>query len=531
MMAPFFLLRKEERSKEDSARYSVSFRTGFRLYALLALACISASYGAAEERVLHAGVAKSDISTNAEGVRINDPIYAKALVLDDGATKLAIIAMDVTAIGGIGEVGDDFLPKVRARIEAELGISGKHVLVNASHNHPPINFVCTPDEQVARAFDAVRRAAEGLVPVAVGAGNGHEDRIAMNRTLRLKNGEAWSIRHSNPSPPDNIVESVGPIDPEIGVLRVDTLDGEPLAIVYNYAAHPYITVPEGGVTADFPGFASEVIEDNLGKGTMALFLQGAGGDITSILYKDVNRPRDSAPLGRMLGLSTLKAVRAIETQPGDLRVVNEPLALPRKTDFDERVKELEAEQAQLLKSLRGTSLNLKTFIPLYIKHALDSEHPSYYKYRYMQDESVGRDELSGIDAWNRAHLQKYVRNIHAMEKLARIQDKIATLRRHQKINTDAGEATIDTEVQAMRIGDFVLVTSPAEVLVEVGLNVKRTSPFEHTYMAAYSNGYIHYGPPASEYPKGGYEVTECLLAPEWQALYEAKVTEVLERLK
>ena len=71
----------------------------------------------------------------------------------------------------------------------------------------------------------------------------------------------------------------------------------------------------------------------------------------------------------------------------------------------------------------------------------------------------------------------------------------------------------------------------AEMLVEVGLNVKQASPFEHTYVAAYSNGYIHYGPPASAYPKGGYEVTECLLAPEWQALYEAKVAEVLRRLE
>ena len=48
---------------------------------------------------LQAGVAKSDITTDAEGVRINDPLYAKVLVLDDGRTKLAIIAVDAIAIG------------------------------------------------------------------------------------------------------------------------------------------------------------------------------------------------------------------------------------------------------------------------------------------------------------------------------------------------------------------------------------------------------------------------------------------------
>jgi len=486
---------------------------------------------AADGGVLRAGVAKSDISTDAEGVRINDPVYAKALVMDDGATQLVIVAMDVTAIGGIGEIGDDFLPALRVRIENELGISGSHVLVNASHNHPPLDFVCEADEQVRRTFDAVRRAFESMTPVKVGAGAGHEDRISMNRTLQLKDGKAWTIRHTNPCPPDDEVENVGPMDPEIGVLRIDHLDGRPLAVVFNFACHPYITVPRGGVTADFPGFASTVIEENLGDGAMALFLQGAGGDITSILYKDPNRPRDSEPLGTYLGLSTLKAVRSIETKDAKLSIVSETLDLPRKADFDERIAELEAEQSGLLRGLRGTSLNFKTFLPLYLRYSLDSEHPSYYSYRYLQSEMLGTDELSGLDAWNRGHIDKYLRNIEAMEKLARIQDKIATLERHKKINADAGEPTVPTEILGIKIGDFVLVTSPAEVLVEVGLNVKAASPYEYTFMAAYSNGYIHYGPPASEYPKGGYEVTECLLAPEWQAIYETKAQEIIGRLE
>jgi hypothetical protein len=480
---------------------------------------------------LRAGVARSDITTDAEDVRVNDPLYAKALVMDDGETKLAIVAMDVTAIGGIGEVGDDFLPALREGIESELGIPGANVLVNASHNHPPGRLLCEPAEQLARTFDAVKRAAEGMVPVTVGSGVGHEDRISMNRTLILKNGKGWTIRHSNPCPPDDEVAGVGPMDPEIGILRIDREDGRPLAVIYNFACHPYITVPQGGVTADFPGFASAVIEDHLGDGAMALFLQGAGGDITEVLYKDVNRPTDSAPHGRMLGLSTVKALRDIETGDAKLAVITETIELPRKSDFDERIAELEAEQARLLKSLRGTSLNLKTFLPLYIKYSLDPEHPSYYSYRYMQSEKVGTNELSGIDARNRGHIDKYVRNIRAMEKLARNQDKIATLERHKAITQEAGEPTLVTEVQGMKIGDFVLITSATEAGVEIGLNLKKASPHEHTFMAAYSNGYIHYGPPAADYDEGGYEVTECLLAPEWQAIYETKAKEILGRLK
>jgi hypothetical protein len=492
------------------------------------LASISRADAAAGS--LRAGVAKSDITTDAEGVRINDPLYAKVLVLDDDRTKLAVIAVDATAIGGIGEIPDDFLPKLRERIQNELGIPGPNVLVNASHTHPPVRLLCNAAEQVERTFDAVRRAVENLTPAKAGSGVGHEDRIMMNRTLRLKNGKAWTIRHTNPCPPDEEVESVGPIDPEIGIIRIDRVDGSPLAVVYNFACHPYLTVPRGGVTADFPGFASKVIEDNLGHDAMAIFLQGAGGDITEILYKDVNRPHDSEPLGTILGLSTLKALQNIQTKDAGLNVINEPLDLPRRTDSPARIEELLAEQAQLLAPMRGTSLNLKTFLPLYIKYALDPDHPSYYSYRYLQAEKMGTDELSGLDAQNRAYVAKYLANIRAMEKLARIQDKIATLKRHQAINDAAGRPTIATEVQGIRIGECVLVTSPAEVLVEVGLNVKNASPHEHTFISAFSNGYIHYGPPAADYDKGGYEVTECLLAPEWQALYEKKAAEVIGRL-
>ena len=67
-------------------------------------------------------------------------------------------------------------------------------------------------------------------------------------------------------------------------------------------------------------------------------------------------------------------------------------------------------------------------------------------------------------------------------------------------------------------------------VVEVGLNIKKASPYEHTLVAAYSNGYMHYGPPADAYSRGGYEVTECLLASEWQEIYEKKADEIIRKL-
>ena len=480
-----------------------------------------------DQQTLRAGVAKSDIT--ASGVAVNDPLFAKALVLDDGKTQVVIIAMDVVALAMIGDVSDDFMPTLRGRIEEELDIPGDHVLVNASHTHPPGRMLCDGGELVARTFDAVRRAQQNLEPVTVGAGVGHEDRFMLNRTLRLKNGKGHTIRHANPCPRDDEVESLGPIDPDIGILRFDRADGRPVAVIYNFACHPLLGVPGGALTANFPGFASEVIEDNL-DGTMALFLQGAGGDVTEVLYKDVTRASDSEPVGRMLGLSTLKALQDIHTDGADLSVARVELDLPRRTDIPERLAELEAERDALLAGLRGTSLSFRTFLPLYIKHALNPDFPSDYSYRYMHDEAVGSVERQAVDAENRGNVDKYLSNIDAMERLARIQDKMGTHRTHQAINDASGEATIRTEVQGIRIGDCVLVTSPAEVCVQVGLNVKRDSPYEHTFMSAFSNGYVHYGAPAEDYAMGGYEVTECLLAPEWQEMFEEAAREVIARL-
>jgi len=487
--------------------------------------------------VLRAGVAKSDITTEAKGVLIKDPLYAKALVLDDGSTKIVIIAMDVTAIGGrrvsqgmLDDVGEGFLPNLRSRIQKELKIPGYNVLVNASHTHPPGRLLCNDEEQIERTFDAVSRAMQNMTAVKIGSGIGYENRMTMNRTLKLKNGKSWTIRHSNPCPLDEEVADVGPIDPEIGIIRIDRKDGSPLAIVYNFACHPLFGDAKGSITANFPGVASKVIEENLGNDAMALFLQGAGGDIIDVSFKDFNRPRDIEPLGTMLGLNTLKALRDIQTKDVKLNIISETIQLPRRTDIPERIKLLQAEQTELLASLRFTSLNFKSFLPLYIKYTLNSECPADYSYRYLQNKKIDTDEFTAMDSIIRKNIEKYLKNINAMEKLTRIQDDIATLEKHQAINQESGEETISAEVQGIRIGDCVLITSPAEVLVGVGLNVKKASPYKHTFMAAFSNGYMHYGPPAVDYGKQGYEVTECLLAPQWQEIYEKKANKIIRKL-
>lgn len=494
--------------------------TGF-FFLLLAAA---GSGRAAQAGQLWAGAAKVDITHR--GGPVNDPLYVKALVLGNDATRVVIVTVDAVAVAEIGSIKNEYVGNVRAALQRELKIEPAHVLFNASHCHG----IVAPDVE-QRTIAAVKAAWANLVPVKVGAGTGREDRVMENRRVRLKNGREADVRHAYSLPADELVAGIGPVDPEIGVIRLDRMNGKPLAVLYNFACHPIQSVPSGANSADMTGFASQVIEDNLGDGAIALFVQGCGGDINPVLYKEPSIPRDAEPLGNMLGLSTLQAVRKIETkEKGELKIFTEKLVLPR-SDNAQRIIALEAEQQRLLLSLKGTYLNFKTFYPLLVKYRASTDYPSSYSHRYMHDELIGRKDLVTLDADNRKRLQDYMDNIYAMEELTRLQTNLTLLRRHQARNQAAGK-TIEVEVMGLKVGDFRLVTFPGELTVDIGLNLKKASPHELTFVAGYSNGYIYYSPTAEQLKNVGHaqEDSDCLLAPEWQKIYEQKALELLRKL-
>ena len=245
----------------------------------------------------------------------------------------------------------------------------------------------------------------------------------------------------------------------------------------------------------------------------------------------MNDYRDCEPFGRMLGASTLKGFRKIETSKTSLfSVISKKIELPLRQDISQHIKNLENQERVLLASLRSTSLNMKTFIPLYIKYALSPNYSSYYSYRYLQEEKEGIEGLTTVDIENRANIDKYIQNLHAMDKLAQIQENKTFLKIKQGELEKTNKKTISTEIEGIRIGDFVLVTFPGEPFAEIGLNIKEKSPYPNTFLAGYSNGYIHYAPPTDLYKEWGYEVMNCILAPEWQAIYEHEIHKIIEKL-
>ena len=476
---------------------------------------------------LKAGAAKIDITHPSKKV-VEIPLLSRALVLKSDESTLVIVTMDVVSIGEIGSIPDDFQENVRARIERSLGIPSQNIMFNASHCHG----IPSPKSEDL-TVEVIEQAFSRLEPVTLRSGRAHEDRIQENRRMKLKDGSEIDVRHAYSLPANKEIESTGPIDPEVGILRVDKANGETLAVLFNFACHPIQGTPvSSGDTSDMTGYAAQVIEDNLDPGTIALFIQGCGGDINPLAYKDVDHPRHAEVYGNMLGLSTLKGIR--RAKPNDdqrLIVVNETLSLPR-SNLAPRIAELEQYRESLVNGFRGTTLNLRQFIHLTNKHNLAPDAPSYHISRYLHDEALGHKELKIMDANNKAAMNNYLGNIYRMEELTRVNANLRLLQMHQQQNVDAGKRTVDVEVMALRLGNFVMVTFPGELTVPIGLGIKKRSPHPNTFVAGYTNGYIYYCPTADQLKNvgGAQEDSDCILDPQWQEIFEAKVTELLNRL-
>jgi len=473
-----------------------------------------------------AGVAKVDI-TNDDAGPANDRMYARALVIQQGDTKAVLIAVDAVAIGEIGYIKHDYLPKVRAALQQDLQIAPEHVLVNASHCHGIVRA-----DSAELTIQAVKQAAENLVPVKIGVGVGKEDRIMENRRIKMKDGKEIDIRRAYSMPPDHEIAAVGPVDTEIGILRLDRMNGQTLAVVYNFACHPIMGVASGGNTADMTGFSSQAIEDALPDGSAALFIQGCAGDINPAKYKDFDNPKNAEALGNLLGLSVLRAMKKIEMQAeGDFKFVQEKIELPR-ADLAERIASLEGEILQTVRQLKGTNLNLRAFLPLMTKYNVNKDFPSYSAQHYLHEKLVGRKDLEQLDTENRRNLEAYIENVHTMEQLSRMQTNLALLKLHQGQNMAAGKRTVAVELLGLRIGQFVLVTFPGELTVQIGLNIKAASPYPQTFVAGYTNGYIYYAPTEEQLRNvgGAQEDSDCILAPEWHKQFEAAIAELLKKL-
>ncbi len=283
-----------------------------------------AQLATAAEPPLMAGVASADItpppgllmwgySNRPQGATGKlDPLMAKVLVLGQGDTRVAIVALD---LGRTPE--DPLLAELRERVLSKHGV-GK-LLITASHTHAAPSLESTdgtPNTYGPTVIDALDKAigeaTSKLVPVRIGVGRGNAD-LAHNRRHYLPDGRVamqWrNVEH----------EPTSPVDKQFVVVRLDRQDGKPLATLLHYACHPVVLGPDNlEYSADYVGTARAMIEKEFG-GT-CLFLQGGCGNINPYVDKT---PRDQGgveamrTMGNDLGRLVVATARATKTTAAD----------------------------------------------------------------------------------------------------------------------------------------------------------------------------------------------------------------------
>jgi hypothetical protein len=258
---------------------------------------------------------------------VHDPLFAKALVLEAGGSRLALVTTD------LGSLVSGNLPR---RVASELSIPV--LLLAASHTHSAPSFLpygSSPasgsgaNEYLAdleqKIFDAVREASTAMFPARLHGGRGSLQ-LGYNRLLLRENGRARALF-------DNLERvPYGPVDPEFVLLRIDDAEGAPRALLVHYAAHAVVLGPTNcKYSADYPGVMQTWAEREI-KGAQVMFVQGGAGDINPLfMARSGNEDEDfkvMQKMGELLGAEVLRVnstLKPLAPAPASIQFKSEAL--------------------------------------------------------------------------------------------------------------------------------------------------------------------------------------------------------------
>lgn len=405
---------------------------------------------------------------------VESDLWATCLVLSDGQTTAALLDLDLCL------VPNEQAATIRARVAAELGIPAGHVRISATHTHAgPVmrsdGHAANPvGESAYVAFleeacvGVAGEAARNLVDVSVNAGYG---RCGMGRSRRQRLDNGLMVAGYAPDEP---------ADPTVSVVRFDTVQGDLLASLVHYAAHPTtLGYTNDLVSPDYPGVTKRVVEATLGGTT--LFLQGAAGDI------------GPGPGGF---LSDLELMRSIGTQVGASAV--QTLLEAVENQYDHRYQKLVRSGADL-----GVwSRDRRPAEPVDLRVSSSTvalgvnPQPAPAEVQQRCDREVA--ELARLKQTDAPAEQ-------IADAAVRVRRAGMDLRRAQLFH---GVENLDLEIHAIAFGDVVLIGIPIEPFSAIGKEIRERSPFAHTLFSGYSNGANGYLPTRAAAEIGGYEVDQ-----------------------
>lgn len=268
-----------------------------------------------------------------------DGLDARVLVLDQGNTRLAIVALD-----SIGTMYDQVL-EIRAAVEAaDLGID--HVVVHSTHSHSAIDMMGIYGPNVTTTGFS-RRYADQIAAAVVDAAR---EAVPALRQVTMKLGEVDTSTYSEKGVGNLIRDTRDPvvIDPRLGVLQL--VDGtETVATVVHWANHPETIADRNNLmTSDFVHGVRRTVTTGSnwpggggreGVGGVTLYINGAVGGMMTSLGAQVTDPDGNTwqsaswektdAVGQLVGEAALDAVEgAVDVPTPRLRFGASPIRLP-----------------------------------------------------------------------------------------------------------------------------------------------------------------------------------------------------------
>jgi len=293
---------------------------------------IAAGLNAGEFR---AGVAKADLDppTGLPMAGYNtryskgtlDALQARVLALSDGTRTIAFVTLDLCF---------PFDPPVMDEIRKAVRGSVDEVVFHASHTHSGPTYSEAPaaaEHAVPRVAAAIQTAVQSMTAAKLGNGWGQVF-LGFNRRYLRTDGSVEMFWRN-----ETKISTTFPVDPTVGVIRVDRTDGTPLAVLVNYACHPVVLGPENlDYSADYPSEMRRYVEQEIGG--MAFFLQGAPGDINPY-YDKTPLIEDAVGVmkrtGRTLGAEAVRIARTVTTRvPENPRIQTKTVNVPASNRWD-----------------------------------------------------------------------------------------------------------------------------------------------------------------------------------------------------
>lgn len=278
-----------------------------RISLLIAALCVSLT---AWSQGLEAGAARRDITPKepvpmwgygarhdalSEGVL--DPLFADVLVLQSGGRKIAFVSLDLGR-----SPNERSLQTIRKRIRDESGVEYSFIAGSHTHHGPVLELTDEPGKGKGR-FDAALRYYTQLEDAIVSAVGEAYRKLTPARIGAASVQLTGFNRNRHSKLPDK------PSDRELTVLRVDDADGNPLATVVNFTAHPtMLPATTLRFSADYVGPMKNSISSRTHGA--ALFFQGSSGD------QSVDRQghADPAAFGEALASEVLKLAASAKTE-------------------------------------------------------------------------------------------------------------------------------------------------------------------------------------------------------------------------